>query len=443
MRVKNDASTVTSRYLFILLSLLLALASGFASPAIAAAAPSDEPISWSVRPAGTEGADGRSWIELTLSPGESALEYMEVRNLGKTDAEFALVAADGYFTENGRFNMLSRDRESSDAGTWIEIMDAVEVAAGSRAVVPVTISVPANATPGDHAAGVAASIRSLGSGGDGNAVSVESRVGFRVMTRVTGEYAPAVSAQVQAKYELSWNPFQPGTAIAEYQITNTGNTRLEVRPTVTATAFFGVVRLEVDGAVLEEMAPGDLRTGSLRLDRIWPLGILDVSITPTAYSIIDDSPPVRQDRGNGAVLAIAWPQLIAALIAVALVTALVRDRRRRRRNLARQLEQARDQGRREASGTAGDAVVMSVFALVIVGGLLLSPVPAHADTDESVTVKVRIEERESEPQQYPQNIGDSLPATGVDPLLGAIAGSIALGVGSAFVLRSRRNRAAR
>jgi hypothetical protein len=91
-------------------------------------------------------------------------------------------AADGYFQENGRFSMLPSDKESVDAGLWIEVQDEVTVGAGETVIVPFTTTVPENATPGDHAAGIAASVLSQQVEEDGAMAGVESRVGFRVMT---------------------------------------------------------------------------------------------------------------------------------------------------------------------------------------------------------------------------------------------------------------------
>jgi hypothetical protein len=149
-----------------------------ASPAAAAAA-EDEPITWSVRPGDEEGQDGRAWVEWDADPGDGLTEHMVVTNHGAIEVEFQLSAADAYFTDTGRFNMLPSDAESVDAGTWIDLPESVVVPAGATEVVPFTITVPANATPGDHPAGVAASVMSDGAG----AIGVESRVGFRVMTR--------------------------------------------------------------------------------------------------------------------------------------------------------------------------------------------------------------------------------------------------------------------
>ncbi|MEX5637557.1 hypothetical protein [Parafrankia sp. FMc2] len=114
------------------------------------AAPAADPaatVTWTVRPADERGPDGRSWVELTLDPGETATEHVAVRNLGRTPATFSITAADGYFTDTGRFNMLPSTRPSREAGTWVEAPDTVTVEAGESAVLPFTVTVPRNATP--------------------------------------------------------------------------------------------------------------------------------------------------------------------------------------------------------------------------------------------------------------------------------------------------------
>ncbi len=151
------------------------------------------------------------------------------------EVTFRITAADGYFTTTGRFNMLNSDQDSVAAGTWITVADSVTVGPGATVIVPFTTSVPDNAQPGDYAAGIAASIMSVSAGSDGSPnVGVESRVGFRVMTRVTGELAPQVSVEgATSDYRLSWNPFRPGSATLTFDVVDSGNTRLIVDGSVS------------------------------------------------------------------------------------------------------------------------------------------------------------------------------------------------------------------
>ncbi len=83
-----------------------------------------------VRPSDGVGEDGRSWVEAELAPGDTFEEHLLVRNLSADAVTFHLTAADGYFTDNGRFTMLTADRPSVDAGTWIQI--PAEIEGGTR-----------------------------------------------------------------------------------------------------------------------------------------------------------------------------------------------------------------------------------------------------------------------------------------------------------------------
>jgi hypothetical protein len=323
--------------------------SGAAVPAAAQTAGEDPgTVTWSVRPADESGEDGRSWVEQELDPGEHATEHLAIHNLSEQDVTFRLSAADGYFQENGRFSMLPSDQESVDAGLWIEVRDEVTVGADETVIVPFTTTVPENATPGDHAAGIAASVLSQQVGEDGATVGVESRVGFRVMTRVTGELAPAALVEaVASSYDLSWNPIAPGAAQVTFDVVNTGNTRLLVTGVVAAggqeVAFPGPDEID------QELLPGDRRTFTVTVDDVWPLVFVPASITltPNVAGGGEDTPiePVKADAGFWAV---PWPQLFVLAGIALLVGSGLRGRRRSRARLDSKLEQAREEGRREA-----------------------------------------------------------------------------------------------
>src|SRR5688572_1436852 len=180
--------------------------------AMAEPTPSTPALTWAVQPAGERGPDGRRWIERTLDPGQVVTERLAVRNFSDRPAVFALKAADGYLTDKGRFNMLPSNQKSVDGGTWIQVRDKVTVPAKGTAVVPFTISVPRDARPGDHPAGIAATVTATG-----GTVAVESRVGFRVMMRVSGTVTASLAVDgLTTTYRRSWNPFSAGSVRIRY-----------------------------------------------------------------------------------------------------------------------------------------------------------------------------------------------------------------------------------
>ena len=249
-------------------SVATAMGSG---PVAASSEPADAEgaVTWSVRPGDQGGEDGRSWVEWEADAGDELTEHMVVTNHGDAEVDFQLSAADGYFTDTGRFNMLPSDEESVAAGTWIDVPKSVTVPAGAAEIVPFTVTVPDKATPGDHAAGVAASIRSTGEG----TVGVESRVGFRVMTRVAGDLQPQLALSASGTYSGEVNPFSSGAVDVAYEVENTGNTLLRAQPEVVLTGPFGIRTQQIAGD--DARACGRVRRAGVEESLADPSFVLD------------------------------------------------------------------------------------------------------------------------------------------------------------------------
>ncbi len=324
----------------------------FAAPVLPATAAEDAPpaVRWSVSPADESGPDGRTAAEHTLDPGEAVDDRFAVRNVSEESVTFSLTAADGFYTRTGRFDILPSDQESVDSGTWIDLPESVTVPAGETVVVPYTITVPDRAEPGDHAAGITASILSVQSSDDGTNVGVESRVGFRVLTRVTGEIAPAVSlGDLTGDYTTSWNPFRPGEATVSFEVTNDGNTRVMAEGSVEAGGQSTVFPAE-DG-IQQELLPGDSRVLTVEVNSVWPLFAVPATVTLDATSVPMDGTETALEPVSAEIVvwAVPWPQLAILLGLLLLVGAIVWGRIRSRRRIEALIESAREEGRRAAT----------------------------------------------------------------------------------------------
>ncbi|MEN3609870.1 hypothetical protein AAH979_10000 [Plantactinospora sp. ZYX-F-223] len=319
------------------------------APADAGAEPTGPALTWAVQPADPHGPDGRRWIEHTLDPGQVVTEHLAVRNFSDAPVVFALKAADGYLTDKGRFNMLPSHRPSVDGGTWIGVQGQVTVGAKATKVVPFTVTVPRDATPGDHPAGIAATVTSTG-----GTVAVESRVGFRVMMRVSGTVAASLAIDdLTASYRHSWNPLSAGTVRVRYTTTNDGNVAVTGTSRVTTGELFGLLD-HGTRADAEEMLPGGGRQVEVRVGGVWALGPLrtSVEVTPAVLGGPPTGAQLRPASATVTVWTLPWPHLVlaAALGAVALAFRIVL--RRRRRRLAELLARARDEGRAEGRDSA-------------------------------------------------------------------------------------------
>lgn len=307
-------------------------------------------VSWSVSPADGAGEDGRVAIEHELDPGESIEEHVIVRNLGASDVVFSLSAADGFYTEAGRFDMLASDQESTGAGTWIAMPDDVEIPAGGSAVIPFTIAVPENAGPGDHAAGVAASVISVKTDDSGaTGVGVESRVGVKVITRVAGAISPAfVVGDVRTDYRVDANPFEAGELAVTFDVENTGNARMDAAGTLDIAGQ--QVVFPAEGQRPQVLLPGETRSFTLTLTGVWPLVFLagEVTVAPIAASLDGETIAVVSSTSSVTVWAMPWPQLLLVAGLALLVSALLWNRIRSRRRVEDLISQAVERGREEA-----------------------------------------------------------------------------------------------
>ncbi|WBB90298.1 hypothetical protein [Verrucosispora sp. WMMC514] len=319
------------------------------APVAASAEPTGATVTWAVQPADARGPDGRRWIEHTLDPGTVLTEHLAVRNFGDAPVVFALQAADGYLTDKGRFNMLTAGQESVDGGTWITLPETVTVEAKQTTVVPFTITVPPDATPGDHPAGVAATVTSAG-----GTVAVQSRVGFRVMLRASGTVTAAVTVEdLAVGHERSWNPFASGGVHLTFTARNSGNVAVTGAGTVRVSELFGLTGRNGSTEV-PELLPGDSRQVEAHVGGVWGLGRYSTTVEVTP-AVVSGDPTGAQVRPTGITVTgwtVPWPQLVLGILVGILLLGWRTVARRRRRQLTRMLDQARAEGRE--SVLAGD-----------------------------------------------------------------------------------------
>ena len=340
----------------------IAVAAAPATPLVAAADGAVEgEITWGIEPSDSEGnPTGEVSYRLSVDPGDTFEGHALVTNYSEVPVTFGILAADGIVSADGNFDILRADEESVDVGTWIQVQDSVEVGAGESVVVPWTLTVPENATPGDHPGGITASVTQAATG-EGPQVSFDTRVGVRIHLRVKGDIVPSVSfSDITTRYDASINPFAPGDLYVEYTMTNDGNVRLG---SIQQWDVFGLFRLPAggtgpSGTVIgqqREILPGQSARVSTVIEDVWPLGRLTTELSAFNESVGADQvgrdlPTVRE---KDVAWAVPWSQLVVLVLLLGAWWALRERRRRRAAAHARAIEEARAQGAREAAAAAG------------------------------------------------------------------------------------------
>jgi hypothetical protein len=304
--------------------------------------------SWAVRPAGADGKpDTRTHFTYTLADGQRQVsDKAVVANLGKAPLTLTVYGADAFTNSTGAFDLRASAGPRNDVGAWLKPDNpTLTIPPASTAVVPFTLTIPASATPGDHAGGLVVSLTTPGTSG-GQQVNIETRVAVRVYVRVPGDLQPQLAVgSVAASYRGVNSPFGKGTVTATYTVTNPGNVRLQAHPTVTVTDAFGDVLGSAKPADLPEVLPGQTATFTTTLARVFPAGPLTVKVSLTPFA--DAQQPVKSVpvvSGNGYLWAIPWSLLAVLVVVVVLLVALWLFRRRR---LLSRLDQAMRAAREE------------------------------------------------------------------------------------------------
>jgi len=326
---------------------------GSAAPTSGTAAPTAAgQIQWGISP--RPDANGpRSAFDFLLAPGQSVSDTVAVSNLGTSPVTLSVYATDALNTADGAFTLLPAAEQATGAGSWI-VLDAhtVKVEPGKQVEVPFTLRVPADATPGDHAAGIVASRMVEGVGENNAKVAVDQRVGSRVYLRVDGPLTPALDVSgLSASYSHPWYPFGGSAATVDYALTNTGNVRLNGTAQVRLTGPFGVALGSPQSVPISQLLPGSALAGTLTVPGVVPLGSLTAHLEVDAIGATDEeSVALPTVSASSTVPAIPW--LIVGVLVVLLallVLAPIRRRRRRRKATAAVIDEMVGAG----AGTTG------------------------------------------------------------------------------------------
>src|SRR5690625_1582549 len=217
----------------------------------------DQSLPRSVRPAHEDGADGRPHWEFELEPGQTVEDVAQVNNFSAEELTFRVYSHDAVNTADGGFTLQPADTEPAGVGAWIGLEEEITIEAGQSAEVPFSLTVPEDATPGDHAGGMVASLTSETTDSQGQRVLVDNRVGSRIYLRVAGAVQPTLEvSDLAVTFERSWIPFSTGSATITYEVHNAGNIRLGAEQAIGGHGAFGWGEHAASPAALVEILPG-------------------------------------------------------------------------------------------------------------------------------------------------------------------------------------------
>lgn len=291
--------------------------------ATAAAAPSEPSadLTWGIQPAAADGAATRPSFAYTLDPGALVEDAVRITNFSDVEVTLRISSHDAFNTASGGFDVLTAVVDSIDVGSWITLAtDELTIPARGQIDVPFRTTVPSNATPGDHAGGIVASMLVERVQPDGSTVAVDNRVGARVYVRVTGPERPAlVVSALETRFDGEGVLGTGGAVTVTYTVRNTGNMRLAGEQELVASGLFGIGRREVALGPIPELLPGGEFADTVTIDGVRPLGRLTAKV-----ELRPSEPALERVSASASQWAVPWRAL--ALLAAAMVFVVWRRR---------------------------------------------------------------------------------------------------------------------
>jgi hypothetical protein len=293
-----------------------------------ASAPSVTPgaktAAFGLGPATAQALDDRPTYVWSVTPSGTLNDHVAVVNYSTQALTLDLYTRDAVNAPSGALNMQAKDVAATDAGSWITLQipgnaSTVTVPARSTVIVPISLRVPSNASPGDHTAGVLTSLTAKATATNGNQTvspNLEQRVAVPVEIRVAGPIHPSLAVQgLKTSYGQTLDPLGDGRATVRYHVVNTGNVNLGGHQQVSISGLFGS-KVHVEVADIPVLLPGSSVAMSVPVRGVLPefLMTTHVTINPLVPSGSVDA-GIVVTQANKHFWAVPWVLLVILFLA--------------------------------------------------------------------------------------------------------------------------------
>jgi hypothetical protein len=290
-------------------------------------------VTFGVQPAGPKKPDGRGYFSFSVTPGARLEDHFAVTNYSTQRLTLTVHTSDALNTPGGDFALLPPNQSSKDVGTWIKLPASrltISVPARGFLIVPFSVAIPQNATPGDHVGGVIVTLESFAKTKTGQRYRLLQNVGSRMFVRVSGTLHPGLAVEgVTVRYHGTVNPIGRGRAVVTFTVRNIGNVALGGRQSVRISGLFGFGSSAVALRPLGVLLPGFSVKESAQVRGVVPQVWMTarVSITPL---VLPGSVQTVNGPFQASVHFMAIPWIWLAILVLLIVAIWWRRRRRRR-----------------------------------------------------------------------------------------------------------------
>ena len=281
---------------------------------------------WSVFPVQPQGRQDRVAYFLDVSAGQTYRDGVTIKNRLTRPMFLEMRAADAFNSNAGGFAPREKGKPNTGVGAWIKMpVTSVTIPAKSQKTVYFTMTVPRNASPGDHVGAIMALDPTIrGSQAGGTVIGTTYEVGARVYARVQGTLNTQMSVenvQLDIKQKATIPFLQRGTGVIRYTVVNTGNTRINATEQISVTGLFGRSLSEFPARGVPEILPG----GSFVVEAPWD----GVPALDLVHVRVDLQAPGVSAGGDHTEWVVSW---LFLLIVLGLIIAFMAYRWWRDRN---------------------------------------------------------------------------------------------------------------
>lgn len=172
-----------------------------------------------------------------LEPGQTYDDGVEVFNNTDQDRTIELAAVDSVLANDGAFSCAQNSESKVDVGKWITLdSETVTVAAGKSKVVNFTVTVPEDASVGEHSGCVTIQDTQKQASPEQGGVVLTFRSAIRVAVTIPGDIVKAVTV---SNVGLQRNAEDANLFTIQPAVVNTGNVSLDTKLTVRLVSLFG------------------------------------------------------------------------------------------------------------------------------------------------------------------------------------------------------------
>ena len=278
----------------------------------------DATVTFGLTPTQEKGRPLRANFDLNLTPGQEVRDSVRIRNLSGTQLKLNVYATDAMNTESGAVDLRPGSDRPSDLASWIELeRTEITLASNDFLDIPFTLKVPTTAMPGDHTAGIVASYVGAEATGSGTVVTVDRRIGTRVLARVAGTLSPKlVVSDLKTGWSGPTNPLGGGTMTGTYRVSNDGNVRMGATQKIKIASPIGLPSKTITLAPIPDLLPGNSVVQTFAVDGVWPTfrSATKVTVSPVAIQEGDNFPAELTSSAKTATWTFPWALLALAVV---------------------------------------------------------------------------------------------------------------------------------